>query len=103
MATRLETLEQMVEANPTDAFARYGLAQEYANRGEVERAVVEFRKLLESHPNYAAGYYHGGRSLERLGRLDEARAMYRKGLEITGSIGDNHTHSELQVALDLLG
>ena len=38
----------------------------------------EFRALLEINPDYSAAYFHGGQTLERLGRLDEARAIVRR-------------------------
>ena len=43
-----------------------------------------------------------GRTLERIGKIDEARTMYEKGIEVTSRTGDAHTRSELQAALDML-
>lgn len=100
---RLEVLMSMVAQNPKDSFARYGLAMEYANKGSLERAVEEYEALLSFNPDYAAAYYHGGQALEKLGRLDDARSVYSRGLEATRRTGDAHTHSELQAALDILG
>jgi len=97
--TRLEILKSMVEQKPADSFSRYGLAMEYANSGDLEAAVTEFRALLEHNPNYAAGYFHGGQTLEKLGRIEDAREIYRKGIEVTGATGDEHTRSELIAAL----
>jgi Tfp pilus assembly protein PilF len=103
MATnRLDILKQMVSQDPNNAFARYGLAMEYAKSGELEQAVSEFRALLEHDESYAAAYYHGGQALEKLGRLDEARAIYKKGVEVTTRKGDLHTRSEIEAALGLL-
>ena len=101
-ANRMEVLKNMLQQNPRDNFARYGLAMEYANCGELENAVAEFRALLEFNPDYAAAYFHGGQALEKLGRLDDARQSYEKGIEVTSRTGDQHTRSELQAALDLL-
>ena len=101
--TRLEALKTMVESDPKNALARYGLAMEYANTGNLERAVTEYRALLDVKPDYAAAYYHGGQALEKLGQKDEARAFYTQGIEVTTRTGDEHTRSELQGALDLLG
>jgi tetratricopeptide (TPR) repeat protein len=103
MSNRLEVLRNMVAQNPKDSFSRYGLAMEYANSGDLERAIEEYRALLSVNPNYSAAYYHGGQTLEKLGRRDEARAVYRDGIEATTRIGDLHTRSEIQAALDLLG
>jgi len=98
----MEILRTMVAQNPADSFARYGLAMEHMKAGDFEQAVEQFRELLAVNANYAAAYFHGGQALEKLGRIDEARAIYRQGIEVTGRTGDAHTNSELQGALDLL-
>jgi tetratricopeptide (TPR) repeat protein len=99
---RIEALKAMVAQNPTDAFARYGLAMELIKGGEPESAVAEFRALLEHNPNYAAAYFHGGQVLEKLGEVEQARELYAKGIELTARTGDQHARSELQAALDML-
>jgi tetratricopeptide (TPR) repeat protein len=99
---RLEVLRSLVAQNPADSFARYGLAMELARAGKPEEAVEEFRQLLAANPDYAAGYFHGGQTLEKLGRVEEARALYERGIAATARTGDAHTQSELQAALDLL-
>jgi len=101
-SSRLEILKTMVEAKPEDAFGRYGLAMEYVRMGELETAVAEFDALLKHNPGYAAGYFHGGQTLEKLGRIEDARAIYRKGIEVTTASGDSHTRSELIGALQML-
>jgi len=98
----MEILKSMLDQNPADSFARYGLAMEHANRGDLEQAVAEYRVLLEHNPGYAAAYFHGGQALEKLGRLEDAREMYRKGIETTTRSGDQHTRSELEAALEML-
>ena len=101
-STRLDILKSMVEQNPTDRFARYGLAMEYRNTGDLEAAVGEFRALMASSPDYAPAYFHGGQTLERMGRIEEAREVYVKGIEVTTRSSDQHARSEMQAALDLL-
>ena len=100
---RLEILKNLVAQNPADSFARYGLAMAYAAAAKHAQAVDEYTKLIEMNPNYVAAYYHGGQALEKLGRLDEARQIYRRGIQVCAQIGDEHTRSELQAVLDLLG
>jgi tetratricopeptide (TPR) repeat protein len=100
---RLDALRAMLAQDPANQFARYGLATELNNQGRGEEAVAEFKTLLEFNPNYAAAYYHAGRALEGLGRIDDARQMLEKGIEVTTRTGDSHTRSELQAALDMLG
>ena len=101
--TRLEILKSMVEQNPGDSFLRYGLAMELRNSGDLAAAVREFQALMASNPDYAPAYFHGGQTLERMGRLDEARDWYTKGVEVTTRTGDQHARSEMQAALDMLG
>ncbi len=100
--TRLDILKSMVAQNPQDSFSRYGLAMEYRNGGDLEAAVREFRALIEANPNYCYAYFHGGQTLERLGRLEEAAELYRQGIEASERSGDQHARGEIQGALDLL-
>jgi len=102
-SNRLEILLSMVDRNPADAFSRYGLAMEYAKSGDLVTALEHFMHLLEHNPNYAAAYFHGGQTLEKLGRIDEAKGLYRRGMEVTEAMGDEHTMNELQAALSMLG
>jgi len=99
---RLDILRGMVSSNPNDSFARYGLAMEYVNTMRLQEAVDEFRQLIALNANYSAAYFHCGQALEKLGRIEEARALYQKGIEVTTATGDLHTRSELQAALDIL-
>ena len=101
-STRLDILKSMVEQHPTDTFARYGLAMEYRNTGLLDAAIAEFRALIAANPDYAPSYFHGGQTLERMGRIEEARQVYLQGIEVTTRGGDQHARSEMQGALDLL-
>jgi tetratricopeptide (TPR) repeat protein len=100
---RIEILKNMVAQNPQDSFARYGLAMEYRNSGELAAAVDEFAALMQANPDYVAAYFHGGQTLERLGRIEEARAIYERGIEAADRKGDQHARGEIQAALGLLG
>jgi tetratricopeptide (TPR) repeat protein len=102
MSQRMEALRSLVEQDPANSRVRYMLCMELANGGELEQAAAEFAALLERDADYGAGYYHGGQTLEKLGRKADARAMYERGIEATTRTGDGHTRSELQSALSLL-
>jgi len=103
MATdRVGILKQMLAQDANNSFARYGLGMEYVKSGELTEGIAEFRTLLERDNNYSAAYFHGGQALEKLGRIDEARAMYEKGIEATTRTGDAHTRAEIEGALNLL-
>ncbi len=99
---RIEILKEMIAQNPGNGFARYGLAMEYAKSGHYAEAMSEFHQLVERDENYSAAYYHGGQALEKLGQIEEARAFYEKGIEITTRKGDAHTRAEIEAALSML-
>jgi tetratricopeptide (TPR) repeat protein len=102
-ADRLEALRNLVEQNPGNELARFGLAMEYAGLGRAEEAISSFKELLAVNPDYWGAYYHFGQVLESAARLDEARAVYQAGIEVTARLGQKHANSELETALDLLG
>lgn len=103
MATnRLELLKQMLAQDPANSFARYGLAMELSNSGQLDQGIAEFRTLLERDENYSAAYYHLGQALEKTGDVEAARAAYEKGIQVTTRKGDAHTRAEIEAALNLL-
>jgi Tfp pilus assembly protein PilF len=99
-SSRIDILKQLLEQSPASTFARYGLAMEYLKAGQLETAVTEFEAVAAADPSYSAAYYHGGQAMEKLGRLDDARELYRRGIAQTR---DPHASAELQAALDILG
>jgi predicted Zn-dependent protease len=96
-------LNEILTQNPNDAFARYGLAMEYSNRGEVETAMVEFGKLLVTHPDYTAGYFMAAQTLARASRVDEAKQMLEDGIASARRTGNGHALSEMEGMLTELG
>ena len=99
---RLEVLQNLLTQNPSDAFVRYGLAMEYKNSGQPEKAMEEFRQVIAANPDYNYAYFHGGQTLEAMGRMEEARDMYEAGVAAAGRTGDGKAMAELQGALDIL-
>ncbi len=99
---RVDALKKILEQDPSNSFARYGLAQALANSGKFPEAVQTYRQILDADPLYVAAYYHGGQALEKLGHVDQARELYTQGLDACLRKGDMHTRSEIQAALDLL-
>jgi tetratricopeptide (TPR) repeat protein len=99
---RLQLLTQFLRENPNDAFARYGLAMEHSNRGNVDDALGEFNKLIEIHPDYSAGYFMAAQMLARLGRNDEAMSFLEGGIAAATRTGNAHAKSEMQAMLDEL-
>jgi predicted Zn-dependent protease len=100
---RVALLTEVLSQNPADAFARYGLAMEYAKAGEVDRALEEFGKLLVSHPDYTAGYFMAAQTLAKAGRPDEAKTMLAEGIASAKKTGNTHAQGEMESMLEELG
>jgi hypothetical protein len=49
-----------------------------------------------------ATYYHAGKLLEQLDRVDKACGVYEKGVEVAKACGDQKAARELRSALDEL-
>lgn len=93
---RIALLNEVLLQNPADAFARYGLALEYSNAGEVEQALKEFGRLLATHPDYTAGYFMAAQTLAKAERMEEARKMLADGIASAKKTGNSHAQSEME-------
>ncbi len=99
---KIAMLNEILAQNPIDAFARYGLAMEYAGRGETEASLAEFARLLNDHPDYTAGYFMAAQTLAKAGRIDEAKLRLAEGIASARRTGNQHAQSEMQAMLDEL-
>ena len=100
---RIAMLNEILTENPQDAFARYGLAMEYSKQGDFDRALAEFSILLESHPEYTAGYFMAAQTLVQAQRADDAKKMLSDGIASARRTGNLHAQSEMEAMLAELG
>ena len=102
MKTRRELLEEFVADDPNDSFSRYALALELEKENRAIEATEQLQEVIARDPNYVPAYYHLGRILGRMGQIEDARAVYHRGLDAAISTGDQKTRGEIQEALELL-
>ena len=100
---RVAMLNEILTQNPNDILARYGLAMEYSNTGKTEQALDEFKKLLTSNPDYAAGYFMAAQTLARANHNEEAKKMLADGIAAAKRSGNAHAQSEMEAMLEELG
>jgi tetratricopeptide (TPR) repeat protein len=100
---RLSRLLALLESDPDDAFCLYGIAQEHAGRGDHETAIEWYERAAAADPGDGYIHYHRARSLEAIGRREEAVEAVRAGLEAADRGGDAHARAELSALLDELG
>ena len=99
---RVAMLKEILSENPNDAFARYGLAMEYANSGDSTTALTEYEKIVSITPDYVPAYQMAGQLMVTLGRDADARAWFEKGIAAARRSGNRHAESEMQGMLDTL-
>ena len=95
-------LKEILELDPKNSFARYGLAMELAGRGETEAAMGEFDTLLKNDSGYTAGYFMAALTLANAERTAEAIERLKAGIDSAARSGNSHAQSEMQAMLDEL-
>jgi len=100
--SRREQIEAMLGNEPTDPELHYMLAMEHVSTGDDAGAVGRFQKLLEVAPDYPPAYHMAGRALQRLNRIDEARALLSQGVSIAQKQGDAHAAGEMMELMQSL-
>ncbi|MCX6311367.1 MAG: tetratricopeptide repeat protein [Bacteroidetes bacterium] len=100
MATdRLSQLEELLKEDPRDSFLQYGIALEYAKKGDVPEAIARIEKLLSEKPDYLGAYYQLGQYYEVEGNNEEAIDIYKKGIILAQKTGNTKTMNELREAM----
>jgi Flp pilus assembly protein TadD len=101
-ASRVDQLKAMLAETPDDAELRYFLAMAYVSTADNDSALACFRQLAAESPAYVPAYVQCGQLLAKLGRDDEARDVFRKGIAAAQKVGDVHAAGEMEAFLDSL-
>ena len=100
---KIAALTEILTQNPTDAFARYGLAMALAADNRSDDALREYATITEHTPDYVPAWQMSAQLLLRLDRPEDARARLEAGLAAAARTGNTHAAAELQAMLDDLG
>lgn len=90
----------MAEANPTDPRPRFGLALEYEKQARWEDMAVTLHEYLQLTDDEGNAYGRLAQALRHLGRDDEAREAYQRGIEAAQRHGHPTMAGEFEDALD---
>lgn len=99
---RIQKLKELLEKNPNDAFSRYALALEYMGMSDLQTAIDELEQLIQSDPNYLAAYHQLGQIYGKLNRTQEAKRVYRKGIDLAQELGEEKEAKEMREELEEL-
>lgn len=93
---RIALLTQVLEQNPKDEFARYGLAMAHLSGGNADLALVEFARLIEHNPDYVPAYQMSAQTLAKQGRTEEALERLHSGIAAANRTGNQHALAEME-------
>lgn len=92
---KISALSEILTQDPSNSFARYGLAMEYIGQGNTDAGLREFDLLRDYHPDYVPGHQMAAQTLLKLGRTEEARERVEAGIAAARKTGNQHALSEL--------
>lgn len=78
----LDAVERAVASSPNDAYTLDTIGVVYSRAGRHEAAVPFYERATRQNENVAAYHYNYASSLQFLGRMDEARAAFRKAIAL---------------------
>jgi folate-binding protein YgfZ len=96
---REEMLRRVLEVDPDDAFANFGLGELLLARERPDEAIAHLERALDSDPQHPAAYLALGRALAAQGRRDRATAVWAHGVGVAASRGDVAVANILQSLL----
>lgn len=101
---RVDYFERMVADNPDNPTGLLALANEYGKAGREEDEAATLERYVAVHPDDEGNAYARlGEVLLRLGRRDEARTSYERGVEQAEKHGHSGMADDLRASLAQLG
>ncbi len=97
---KIAALTEILEGNPSDSFARYGLAMAYAAENKTDEALREFQTITDGNPDYVPAYQMSAQTLLKLGETEAAKARLAAGLAACQRTNNAHAASEMGAMLD---
>ena len=98
---RLKLLEQYVKEEPENPFNWYALALEETKKNS-DKALELFEYVLKNHPGYLPAYYHAGNLYLSVGKIDSAKTVLQKGVDLAKFNGEQKAMRELEALLQEL-
>lgn len=99
-ASRAEVFEQMLASDPSNAMVLFGLAKEYEKAGRHEDVVAMLARYLAAHDDEGNAYGMLAQAHAKLGRRDEARAAYERGIEVATAHGHPSMAEDYRMTLE---
>jgi tetratricopeptide (TPR) repeat protein len=82
----IQAYREMAAIDPDNEFARIMLGNLLADAGDIDGAVVELERLLESNPDNADAWFNLGFLHDKTDRLADAERCFRRSVELKKSL-----------------
>jgi E3 SUMO-protein ligase RanBP2 len=102
MADRIAALRTMLERNPGDARALFGLAAEYEKRSEWQQVVRHLEQYLDLVEDQGNAWGRLARAYLELGHPDKATTAYQRGAQQARRHGHPSMAAEFDEAIELI-
>jgi len=99
---KIAALNEILQLDPANTFARYGLAMEHNSQGNPEAALTEFTTLIGHNPDYVPAYQMSAQTLAKQGRTEEALTRLHEGIAAANRTGNQHALAEMEAMRDEL-
>ncbi len=99
---KIEMFKKVLEIDPIDQVANFGLGSIYLETGRPQEALAPLETVIRENKDYSAAYLLLGKNLEKLDRLDEAIEVYRQGIAAASKKGDLMPLKDMQNRLNRL-
>lgn len=96
---RRAMFDQVLEIDPEDEIALYGLGDLSLADKEFEKSLAYFERVLSSNPKHSRSYLMAGRACEGLSRNEQAIEFYRKGMDVATKAGELMPATEMRSRL----
>ncbi len=93
--SRRKKIEAMLADDPQDQMLRYMLALELDKEGENDRSLEILAELMQGEAPHVPAFLMAGQQLGKLGRVDDAKATFTKGIAEAKRQGNEHAAGEM--------
>ncbi len=93
---KIAALNEILQLDPTNAFARYGLAMEHVSQGNLPAALAEFNTLIGHNPDYVPAYQMSAQTLAKSGQTEAALTRLHEGIAAANRTGNAHALAEME-------
>ena len=99
-ASRIDTFKKMLEGDPANSLVLFGLANEYLKAEQWADAADALDRYLKQAEDEGAAYGMLARAYENIGRRDDARSSYERGIKVAEAHGHPSMAADFRMTLE---